>query len=361
MNKTISLLLISVALLAGCKEEAKPVDDARPVRTITLASGTASQHAEFSGELHARQESALGFRIPGKLISRLVDIGAEVKTGTPLARIDAQDMALNAAAAKAQAESAQSQLDQLKLDLSRSQELLAKKFVSQADVDRRHTAVIAAQKQVTQAQAQQQLAQNQAGYTTLLATSDGVITATLAEPGQVLAAGQPVVQLAKAGEVEVFVDLAEARSADLIPGQKTEISLWALPGKTFSGRVREVSPAADPVSRTYRAKVTLEKPSDNIKLGMSATVRVSNTNSTSTTTLPLTAIYGSTNAQRVWLVDSSSKRVKSAPIQAQIDIQNQHSEQVQVSGLKAGDIVVTAGVHLLREGQAVKLLPAQGK
>ncbi len=360
MNNIFPLLLISAALLAGCKEEAKPVDEARPVRTVTLASGTASQHAEFSGELHARQESALGFRIPGKLISRLVDLGADVKTGTPLARIDAQDMTLNAAAAKAQTESAQSQLDQLKLDLSRSQELLAKKFVSQAEVDRKQSAVISAQKQVTQAHAQQQVAQNQAGYTTLFATSDGVITATLAEPGQVLAAGQPVVQLAKAGEIEVFVDLPEARSGDLKPGQNTEISLWALPGKTFSGKVREVSPAADPVSRTYRAKVTLEKPSDQIKLGMSATVRVSNTSSSTTTTLPLTAIYGNGNGQRVWLVDSN-KRVKSAPIQAQIDMQNQHGEQVQVSGLKAGDIVVTAGVHLLREGQAVKLLPAQGE
>ncbi|MBY0444151.1 MAG: efflux RND transporter periplasmic adaptor subunit [Burkholderiales bacterium] len=360
MNKTTSLLLISVALLAACKEEAKPVDEARPVRTVTLASGTASQHAEFSGELHARQESALGFRIPGKLISRLVDIGAEVKTGTPLARIDAQDMTLNAAAAKAQTESAQSQLDQLKLDLARSQELLAKKFVSQAEVDRKQSAVISAQKQVTQAHAQQQVAQNQAGYTTLFATSDGVITATLAEPGQVLAAGQPVVQLAKAGEIEVFVDLPEARSGDLKPGQNTEISLWALPGKTFNGKVREVSPAADPVSRTYRAKVTLEKPSTEIKLGMSATVRISNASSSGSSTLPLTAIYGSGKGQRVWLVDSN-KRVKSVPITAQIDIQNQHGEQVQVSGLKAGDIVVTAGVHLLREGQAVKLLPAQGE
>ncbi|NHQ85157.1 efflux RND transporter periplasmic adaptor subunit [Iodobacter sp. HSC-16F04] len=360
MNKAIPLLLMSAALLSACKEEARPQEEIRPVRTITLATGTANSHAEFSGELHARQESALGFRIPGKLISRLVDIGAEVKTGTPLARIDAQDMVLNAAAAKAQTEAAQSQLDQLKLDLSRSQELLAKKFVSQADVDRRQTAVIAAQKQLVQAQSQQQVAQNQAGYTTLLATSDGVITATLAEPGQVLAAGQPVVQLAKAGETEVFIDLPEARSTDLKPGQKTEISFWALPGKTFNGKVREVSPAADPLSRTYRAKVSLENPSAEIRLGMSATVKSSqNSHTENATTLPLTAIYGKNKEQRVWLVEN--QRVKSKPIEAQIDAQHKNSEQVQVKGLKAGDVVVTAGVHLLREGQAVRLLPAQGE
>ncbi|AZN36977.1 efflux RND transporter periplasmic adaptor subunit [Iodobacter ciconiae] len=360
MNKAIPLLLVSAVLLSACKEEPKPQEEIRPVRTITLATNAANSHAEFSGELHARQESALGFRIPGKLISRLVEIGTEVKTGTPLARIDAQDMILNAAAAKAQAESAQSQLDQLELDLTRSQELLAKKFISQADVDRRQTAVIAAQKQLIQAQSQQQLAQNQAGYTTLLATSDGVITATLAEPGQVLAAGQPVVQLAKAGEIEVFIDLPEARSSDLKPGQKTEISLWALPGKTFNGKVREVSPAADPLSRTYRAKVTLENPSEDIRLGMSATVKSNQSSKTeSITTLPLSAIYGKSNEQRVWLVENT--KVKSKVIQAHIDTQHKNSEQVQVQGLKAGDIVVTAGVHLLREGQAVKLLPAQGE
>jgi multidrug efflux system membrane fusion protein len=360
MNKAIPLLLMSAALLSACKEEARPQEEIRPVRTITLATSTANSHAEFSGELHARQESALGFRIAGKLISRLVDIGAEVKTGTPLARIDAQDMMLNAVAAKAQTESAQSQLDQLKLDLSRSQELLAKKFISQADVDRRQTAVIAAQKQLVQAQSQQQVAQNQAGYTTLLATSDGVITATLAEPGQVLAAGQPVVQLAKAGETEVFIDLPEARSTDLKPGQKTEISFWALPGKSFNGKVREVSPAADQLSRTYRAKVTLENPSAEIRLGMSATVKSSqNSHAENTTTLPLTAIYGKDKEQRVWLVEN--QRVKSKPIEAQIGVQHKNSEQVQVKGLKAGDVVVTAGVHLLREGQAVRLLPAQGE
>ncbi|MDW5415959.1 efflux RND transporter periplasmic adaptor subunit [Iodobacter sp. CM08] len=359
MNKAIPLLLISAALLSACKEEPKPQEEVRPVRTMTLASNPTSNYAEFSGELHARQESALGFRIPGKLISRLVEIGSEVKAGTPLAKIDAQDMALNALAAKAQAESAASQLSQLKLDLTRSQELLAKKFVSQAEVDRKQTAVIAAQKSLQQAQAQQQLAQNQAGYTTLLASSDGVITATLAEPGQVLAAGQPVVQLAKAGEVEVFIDLPETRSHDLKPGQHTEISFWALPGKTFNGKVREVSPAADPVSRTYRAKVTLEKPSDDIRLGMSATVRSSQSNTAqASTTLPLTAIYGKGKEQRVWLVDVQSKRVKSIAVAAsQLD----RNEQVQVNGLKAGDVVVTAGVHLLHEGQAVKLLPAQGE
>jgi multidrug efflux system membrane fusion protein len=359
MNKTIPLLLIATVLLSACKEEAKPQEEIRPVRTITLASHPSSNHAEFSGELHARQESTLGFRIPGKLISREVEIGSVVKAGAVLAKIDAQDMALNALAAKAQTESAQSQLTQLKLDLTRSQELLAKKFVSQAEVDRKQTAVIGAQKSLQQAQSQQQLAQNQAGYTTLLASSDGVITATLAEPGQVLAAGQPVVQLAKAGEVEVFIDLPEARSHDLKSGQHTEISFWALPGKTYNGKVREVSPAADPVSRTYRAKVTLEKPSTDIRLGMSATVKSSQNNATqASTTLPLTAIYGKDKGQRIWLVDMQSKRVKSVAVEAsQLD----RNEQVQVKGLKAGDVVVTAGVHLLREGQAVKLLPAQGE
>jgi multidrug efflux system membrane fusion protein len=360
MNKTLPLLLIAAATLSACKEEAKPQEEIRPVRTITLTANAGTQQAEFSGELHARQESALSFRIPGKLISRLVDIGSEVKAGTPLAKIDAQDMALSALAAKAQADSAQTQLTQLKLDLTRSQELLAKKFVSQAEVDRIQTNVTAAQKTLQQAQAQLQLAQNQAGYTTLHANSDGVITAALAEPGQVLAAGQPVVQLAKAGEMEVFVDLPEARSQDLKPGQQTQISFWALPGKTFAGKVREVSPAADPVSRTYRAKVTLEKPSDDIRLGMSATVKSSHSSATeaSGSTLPLTAIYGKDKEQRVWLVDMQTKRVKSVPITAN---QLSSNEQVQVNGLKAGDIVVTAGVHLLREGQAVKLLPTQGK
>lgn len=348
---TLAILLAALAL-AACRKEEPIAEEIRPVRTQTIAPSGSGGTSEYAGEIRARHETALAFRIGGKLIARLVDVGATVTAGQVIARLDAQDVVLNADAARAQTEAARTELVQLKLDLTRAQELLAKKFVSQAEVDRRLTSVVAAERKLEQAQAQEKMARNQAGYATLLADAPSIVTSVEAEPGQVLAAGQTVVRLARHGEREVVIDLAENQRAGIQAGQKAEVTLWALPGKTFSGRVREIAPAADPLSRTYRVRVTLNAVDENVRLGMSATVKLGNSEPAQNITLPLTAVYGTGSAQRVWLVDPATTQVKSVAVK----VMDFESDRLQAAGLKAGDIVVTAGVNLLREGQKVHVM-----
>ena len=354
--KKITGVLVLCAVLAGCKEEHALVEEIRPVCTLTVSAASRPGAIEFSGEVRARHETSLGFRIGGKLAARLVDVGAMVRTGQVLARLDPQDQVLNVATARAQRIAVQTDLAQLRLDLSRAQELLEKKFVSQAEVDRRRTAVDAAESKHDQAKAQEQLAMNQAAYTSLLADAPGVITGVETERGQIVGAGQTVFRLARNGEREVLINVAESQRGLIRTGMPAEVRLWAQSDKVLTGNIREVAPAADPQSRTYAVRIALpsDVPEAIARLGMSATVKLIGADSPGAVTLPLSAILGEGEQQNVWLWSKKSGRVKKKAISV-VDLQN---EQVQVTGLLPGDVVVTAGVHLLREGQAVRRIPA---
>lgn len=349
MNRIIALLVATVALTA-CKQQEPVAEEIRPVRTLVVGQAQGGGVLEFSGEIRARYETVLGFRVGGKIINRLVDVGSVVRAGQPLARLDPQDVALNVAAAKAQTDAASADLAQLKLNLKRAEDLFAKKFVSQAEVDRSQTAVIAAQSKLEQAQAQQRLTLNQAGYSTLLADSGGVVTSVDAEAGQVVAAGQPVVRIARDGEREVVIDVAENQRAAIKPGQAAVVTLWAQPDKVLAGKVREIAPAADSLARTYRVRVALAASTEPISLGMSATVKLDAGLQTAAMNVPLSAVFGSGSAHRVWLFDPASGQVKTVAV----SIIATEGENLRLSGLKKGDIVVTAGVHLLRGGQKVR-------
>lgn len=349
MNRIVVLLAAAVVLL-GCKEQKPVAEEIRPVRTMIVGQAQGGGELEFSGEIRARYETVLGFRVGGKIINRLVDVGSLVHAGQPLARLDPQDMALNVAAAKAQTDAASADLAQLKLDLKRAEDLLARKFVSQAEVDRRQTAVIAAQSKLEQAQAQQRLVTNQAGYASLLADAAGVVTAVDAEAGQVVAAGQPVVRVARDGEREVVIDVAENQRAAIKPGQTAAITLWAQPDKVLAGKVREIAPAADSLARTYRVRIALAASTEPVSLGMSATVKLDAGQQTAAMSVPLSAVFGSGSTHRVWLFDPVSGQVKTAAV----SIMATEGENLRLNGLKKGDILVTAGVHLLREGQRVR-------
>lgn len=355
-NKYSILIAATVLALGACAPEVKPVADIRPVRTMVVGGALPAAAEVYSGEVRARHEVPLGFRIPGKLISRSVDVGASVKQGQVLAKLDAGDVALNASAARAGLAAAQAQLAQADIDYKRSQELRAQNFVSQAEVDKRKTALISAQKQTEQAKAQLDLANNQASYTQLLADSDGVVTKTLAEPGSVLAAGQSVLMIAKAGAYEAVIDVPENRVQAWQAGQKVNVVLWADDSMTLDGLVNEVSPAADPQTRTYRVKVTL--PENSVaSLGMTIQVKqiFAASDIPHEASVPMSAVYGKENGMRVWIVDA-----KNTVHSREVTVLGHQGQLVRIKGVPAGAVVVTAGVHLLREGQTVKILTPTG-
>ncbi|WP_051710669.1 efflux RND transporter periplasmic adaptor subunit [Andreprevotia chitinilytica] len=357
LRRTV-LVLASAGLLAGlltaCKEEAKAVDEVRPVRTVVVGAGSANAESQLTGVIHARVESPLSFRIGGKLLERKVDVGARVAAGQALARLDPADAALQANAASAQLSAAKTQLAQAELDYKRATELLAKHFVSQAEVDRNQTTLNAARDSLRQAEAQAKLAGNQAAYATLQADAPGVITATNAEPGQVLSSGQSVLTLARDGAREVLVSVPEGQRAALAIGKSVKVKLWAQDSKTYSGTVRELSPAADAMSRTFDARITLADADAAVQLGMSASVLVDTPRSdkTGTALLPLTALFDVNGQKKLWKVDTKTAQVSSTPIKVDAILEN----GVMVEGVAPGTVIVTAGVHLLREGQAVKVI-----
>ncbi len=352
LNKNTVLIVAAILLLAACAPEVKPVAEIRPVRTMVVGGALPAAAEVYSGEVRAQHEVPLGFRIPGKLMKRAIDVGDAVKKGQILAQLDAGDVALNASAARAGLASAQATMSQAKLDFQRSQELRAQNFVSQAEVDKRQTALIAAQKQTEQAKAQVDLANNQASYAQLIADSDGVVTKTLAEPGSVLTAGQSVLLLAKAGAYEAVIDVPENRVQAWQAGQKVKLVLWADDSAQLDGVVNEVSPAADPQTRTFRVKVTLPEDS-GAALGMTIQVNqiFASIDTPAEISVPMSAIYGKEKAMRVWIVDA-----KNTVHSREITVLGHQGQQVRIQGVPAGSVVVTAGVHLLREGQAVKVL-----
>ncbi|WP_081686778.1 efflux RND transporter periplasmic adaptor subunit [Chitinilyticum litopenaei] len=344
---------LAVLLLGGCgKQDAQPHEEIRPVRVLEVRPANGRGEVAYSGVVRARLEVPLSFRIGGKLLSRKVEVGTQVERGQPIATLDSRDVALQAQAASAQFDAAKVQLAQAELDLQRSRDLFDKKFVSQAEVDRRQTQVDALKQQLQQARSQAQLASNQSAYAQLSADVAGVVTAVTAEPGAVLAAGQPVILLAQDGARDVVFDVPEGRQRELKPGSPVTVELWAAEGRSLPATVREIAPAADPVARTYRVKVALPAGPQAPALGMSATVRVPQAEAPQAgVALPLTALLGQGKEQRVWLLGSDGK------VQGlKVSVRSYRDGAVLVDGIQPGARVITAGVHLLHEGQKVRVL-----
>lgn len=341
MMNRIMLLLPVVAALAACGKEAAPVArPERPALTQVVGSSAADDGHVYSGEIRARHEAQLGFRIGGKLVERLVDAGATVRAGQPLARLDAADAGLQAGAAQAQYRLAEA-------EAQRYRELHAKGFVSQSALDAKETALQAAG-------AQAGLARNQAGYTTLRADRDGVVAATLVEPGQVVSAGQPVLRLAGDGEREVLVAIPESQLAGVKLGTSAEVTLWAGDGEAahYAGRVRELAPAADLVSRTYPARIALGRDADRLALGMTASVTLAGATKSSGYLVPLTALFQQGERNAVWVV-AADRSVSLRPVK----IAAYRDQGVVIAeGLVAGERIVAAGVHKLAVGEKIRIV-----
>jgi RND family efflux transporter MFP subunit len=345
-----------VILLAACSRPAPAPDPVRAVRTVTVAAQSAGGTSEFAGEVRARTESRLSFRVGGKVVARDADLGDAVKAGQVLARLDAQDLRLGEEAASAALAAAQASFDQAAADFKRFKELRDQGFISGAELERRDTALKAAQAQLDQARAQRSVQGNQAGYAALVAGASGVITGVDAEPGMVVAAGTPVLRLAHDGPRDVVFAVPEDRIALIQelaaqPG-RFSVRLWGANGAApLPATIREVAAAADPVTRTFAVKADIGPAGAAARLGQTATVLVDLPQTAGVIKLPLSALKEEQGKTVVWVVDRATMTVSAQPVKLG---GAEGNDAVVTSGLAPGAAVVTAGVHVLSPGQKVK-------
>lgn len=351
-------VLASVLLLAACEPAAPPPEPIRPVRVVTAAPQIYENRSSYTGEVRARYETNLAFRVGGKIVARYVEIGSEVKKGALLARLDPEDTRLAIQNARAQMSAAQANFNQAQTELGRYRKLFDSKVVSQAELDRRQNTYNTAEAQLDSARSQMRVAQNQMDYTELHADADGVVTAIGVESGQVVAAGQTVMKLARPEEKEVVFNVAENRLDELRHATAIAISLWAQPDREYAGVVREIAPGADPATRTYAVKVSVQAPPSGMRLGMTATVGIVRRADASVVALPLAALYQDGDQPAVWIYvgDDGTGQGKVELRRVQVAAYIEKAVLI-AAGLKAGDRVVTAGVHKLIPGQTVRLLP----
>lgn len=349
--RVFAALLGATAILAGCSREPPPTETVRPVLTRVVGGDAESAGRIYAGEVRARHEHDLAFRVGGKIVSRTVEIGERVRAGAVLARLDPQDAQLSVAASRSQVAAAEADLTLARAELARYRTLYEKRFVSAAVLDARQSAFDAATARLDQARSQLASSGNLSSYTTLVAERDGVILSAAAEPGQVVSAGQPVFRFARSGEKEVSINVPEQDLAALRGAPGLGISLWAAPGRAYRGRLRELAPAADPASRTYSARISIADDDGAVELGMSAEVRITPGSAGRPPRIPLTALFHRDGQPAVWLVEGDAVRL--APVSTgSID-----GNLVEVRrGLDAGQRIVTAGTQLLRPGQKVRVL-----
>jgi len=351
----LACLLLPLIMFLGCTPQDKQSQQvSRPVKVVRIGDEAASGVMSFAGEVRPRYETILAFRVSGKMIDRPVEVGDRVHKGQRVARLDSNDYQLGTDALNAQLTSAQAERDFACDDLTRYRELLNLRVISPAEFDRHDTAYTTARERVVALEAQLSQATNQLQYTDLLADRDGVVTALEVEAGQVVAAGQPIVKLARLDEKEIHIDIPEQRVAGIELHQKVSVTLWADGNRRYTARIREIAAAADPASRTYRVKATLLEGQDEARLGKTATVWIPVTPSPRIA-VPLSAVFTSQDEPgrpRVWLVDERAGTVRSVPVQLGEALDGEH---IVVAGVVSGQLVVSAGVQRLAEGQAVRL------
>jgi len=344
-------MLTSALLMVACSKPLEKAEEVRPVRVIKLQSSNVDVDAEFPGEVRARVESRLGFRVGGKIVSRKVDNGALVTRGQVLMQLDPQDLQLAQAESIAGLRASESNRDLAKAELKRYQDLHDKNFVSQALLDSKETAYKAAQASYEQAVAVNKNQSNQTGYTTLVADVDGVVTGVDAEVGQVVAAGTPVVRVAQLGEKEIVIGIPEDKVDTLRRVSDVKVRIWAHPNDLIAGKIREISPIADPVTRTFTAKVSIPDAPADVRLGMTAYVDFSSKTATPWIKVPLTALFQDNGGSSVWVVENNVAKL--VPVQIGAPSGN---DILLTGGVTSGQTVVTAGVNSLKPGQKVSIL-----
>lgn len=352
-----SLLRVAAGLalalaVTACREEPQAEQIIRPVKAIVVHEQSGDVVRSFSGDMRARVESTLGFRVPGKIVERLVNIGDEVKVGQVIARLDDKDLVLSENSAKAAVLSAKSRLAVAKDALDRAEALQPKGYTPQATVDQRKLEADAAQAGLEEAEAQSRQATNSTGYAVLIADKAGIVTRVEAEAGQVVAAGTPVIALAEAGEIEVALNVPEQDVTHLTVGQAAELEFWADDDIKAQGKIREIARQADSGSRTYAVRIAIPNPPAASRLGMTVTATLKLRPGASHISVPLAALTQIDGHSAVYVADRTASVVNARPVET--GGVNADSVKI-VSGLKTGEVVVTGGVQFLSEGMHVRL------
>ena len=320
-----------------------------------VVGGSAGQASTYTGEIRSRYETDLSFQVGGKLINRAVDVGANVKKGAVLARLDPTDQSLGVDAARSAVAAARADFERARTDEARFRDLLERGLTTRANYLAQQTATKTAQSRLEQATADQRLNEQKLTYTTLRADQDGVVTRVMAEEGSVVSPGQRVMSIARTGEFEAVFDVPDSRIDEVRGMSDAQIALLSSPLAKYPARVREVSPSADPVTRTYQVKTSIPNPPWQLRLGMNVAVTLPQRGESSSVSLPATALFQKGNGTAVWVV----KQDLTLELR-QVDVERYDSDRVILrSGLKRGDRVVTAGVHRLAVGEKVRLLGEQ--
>jgi len=349
-HRLLYLLLISVLLSACAKKTEAPLPP-RPVRTLIVSDSTGGTSATYTAEIRSRYETDLSFQVGGKVISRSVDVGVTVKRGQMLAQLDPTDEATHVDATRAAVTAAQAELDRARTEEARYRDLLERGLTTRAAYLAQQTQVKTTQSRLDQANADLKLGLQRVGYASLRADQDGVITKVMIEVGAVIGAGQKAISLARPSELEAVFDVPDAYIDEVRHTTTATMSLLNDSSQQYAARIREISPSADPVTRTYQVKATLPKPPASLHLGMTVAMKLPLSTSKALA-LPATALTQQGHEAAVWIVNSAH-RLELRPVQ----VERYESDRVMIAGgLNAGERVVTAGVHRLAAQEEVRLL-----
>jgi membrane fusion protein, multidrug efflux system len=339
-NGSLTLPTSSATTATGTPNVAKPV-------RIHRVAATTEVLRTYTGVVKPRYESDLGFRVSGKLVARKVDIGDRVKAGQVIARLDPTDYELAVRIAEADLSVARAEAGNAAKDDERYQGIAKSGAVSQSELDRVQDGRRAADARVDRAQQSLRLAKNRLGYCELKADADGVVTALLVEVGQVVAEGLPVARIARAGELEAVVNLPENRAEDARTACR--LTIWGESGTGYAVKLRELSPTADPMTRTYQARFSITNSGPEISIGRTVTIHLGTSPNRPTISIPLTAVRQKEGQPSVWRVEGD--RLMSVPV---VVICYLDEEAVIADGLRPGDMVVAAGVQKLDAGLRVR-------
>ncbi len=348
--------LALLALLVACKPtEAPEPEPVRPVRVTTVESQQGGETVSLTGQVEAQEEVSLSFRVGGRMIERSVNVGDRVRAGQVVARLESETPRNALRSARAELTAARARLVEAQNNFERHRSLLDRGFITRAMFDQAEQAYRTARAQVDSVQAQVNIAETQLGYANLIAASSGTVTARRAEPGEVVAPGQPIIQLAREGGRDAVFDVP-ARVIQTAPADaQIVVTLTSDPKVRATGRVREVAPQADPVTRTFKIRIGLNDPPAAMRLGSTVTGSIQ-LGAGAGIEIPASALTASEQRPAVWLLDPANNTVSLRNIEV---LRYDLARVAVAEGLQPGDIVVTAGVQTLRPGQQVRLLGAQ--
>jgi RND family efflux transporter MFP subunit len=354
LKSRIVVAALIAAVAAGCDKPLPPAPQVRPVRAVTVERLAEGETVSLTGHVRAKDEVSLAFRLDGRMIERLVNVGGAVTAGQVVAKLDPQIQQNSVNAAQANLAALEAQLTEARVSFWRQQQLIKNGWTSQAKFDQAKQKLDTTQGQIDASQAQLRTAQEQLSYTVLTADGPGAVTAVGAQPGEVVQAGKMIVEVSRDGPRDAVFDVPEQLIRNGPRDGLIEIALTNDPSVRATGRVREVAPQADATTRTWRVKVGLINPPEDMRLGATVT-GMTKLAAPPGVELPASALTEANGQPAVWVVDPQSKTVSLR----EVDVSRYDPGSIVISkGLENGDVVVTAGVQVLHPGQIVRLLGA---